>query len=44
MAQLIFTLAFLHSSSAHSHFTGEGTGKEEAGKIVKEDPQLNSLP
>lgn len=43
MAHLIFMFAFLHSSSAHSHFTGEGTGKE-AGKNVKEGPQLSSLP
>lgn len=43
MAHLIFMFAFLHSSSAPSPFTGEGTRKE-TGKNVKEDPQLNSLP
>lgn len=41
MSHLIFMFAFLHSSTAHSHFIDEGTGKK-AGKNVK-DPQLYSL-
>lgn len=42
MSHLIFMFAFLHCSTAHSHFIDEGSGKK-AGKNVK-DPQLYSLP